>query len=70
MKVWIKNTYFVIAVLGFLSASVFFILLASGYNYNFLKNKFEKTSTAITKYVFLIQIFIYFLLLENNQLFL
>ncbi len=49
MKIWIRNTYFVIAVLVFLSASTFFVLLASGYNYNFLKNKFEKTSVLYVK---------------------
>ena len=49
MKLWIRNTYFVIAVLIFFSASAFFVLLASGYNYNFLKNKFEKTSVLYLK---------------------
>lgn len=49
MKVWLRNFYFILAVVVFLSASAFFVLLASGYNYNFLKNKFEKTSVLYIK---------------------
>lgn len=49
MKIWIRRIYFVLAVVIFLLASTFFILLASGYNYNILKNKFEKTSVLYVK---------------------
>ena len=49
MKVWIRNIYFIIVLLIFFLASIFFVLLASGYNYNFLKNKFEKTSVLYIK---------------------
>jgi len=49
MKVWMRNSFFLIAVLIFLLASSFFILLALGYNYDFSKNKFEKTSVLYLK---------------------
>jgi len=49
MKIWMKKSLFILAVLIFLLASVFFILLALGYNYNFSKNKFEKTSILYLK---------------------
>ncbi len=49
MKIWIRKVYLIIVLLIFFLASIFFILLASGYNYNFLKNKFEKTSVLYIK---------------------
>jgi PEGA domain len=49
MKIWIRNIYFIVALLIFFLASAFFVLLASGYNYDFSKNKFEKTSVLYVK---------------------
>lgn len=49
MKKWVRKIYLFLAVLIFLSASAFFILLSLGYTYNFSKNRFEKTSVLYIK---------------------
>ncbi len=49
MKIWIRNLYFILAVVIFILMSIYFIFTALGYNYNFLKHKIEKTSTLYIK---------------------
>ena len=49
MKKWVRKIYLFLAILIFLSASTFFILLSLGYTYNFSKNRFEKTSVLYIK---------------------
>ncbi len=49
MKNWVRKIYLFLAILIFLGASSFFILLSLGYTYNFSKNRFEKTSVLYLK---------------------
>jgi len=49
MKKWVRKIYLSLAILIFLGASSFFILLSLGYTYNFSKNRFEKTSVLYLK---------------------